>query len=580
MHKKLNIVICWHMHQPWYRQGLNGSYHLPWVYLHAIKDYADMAWHLERNPEMRCVVNFAPVLLEQIDDYAQSIRQLMEEGVPSPEPLLNYLSGITSIPTEPAARQQLIQACRRANKSTMIAPYPKFSALLSKADELVAQSAEAGLSNLSEQHFLDLLTWYHLSWCGASLREQTVVKSMLESDQSFSAQQRSELIALFATTLGSIIPRYRALSERNQVELSVSPYSHPIIPLLNNFENLACSQPEALRPKSTSYPGGKQRARWHIEKAIEVFQQYFKHKPRGIWLSEGAVSDDAIRLIEEEGFSWTASGEGVWRNSCYKNGKDQAFIDNKKLLFKSFQLADHQPRLFFRDDGLSDLIGFEYSKREPHQAAQEFCSHLGAIHGFLGDEVDQHVVSIILDGENAWEYFSDNANAFLNSLYGELSSHPNLQLCTFAECNTRLPAEPLQELYQAARLSLAVLWCRLVCSSQPGWENTAKNRAWDLLTDAKLAYDVFVKSTSDAALLEQVSRQLAMCEASDWFWWFSDSNPSDSVRDFDLLFREQLRVLYQLMSQTPPDILDQPINLTDSTTGAEVENAGTMRRGQ
>ncbi len=571
MHKKLNIVICWHMHQPWYRQGLNGSYHLPWVYLHAIKDYADMAWHLERNPNMRCVVNFAPVLLEQIDDYAQSIRRLIEDGVPSPEPLLNYLSGVTPIPAEPAARQQLLQACRRANESTMIAPYPEFSALLGKSDALVAQSAEAGLSNLSEQHFLDLLTWYHLSWCGASLREQGIVKSMLESGQSFSAQQRDELIALFATTLGSIIPRYRALSERNQVELSVSPYSHPIIPLLNNFENLACSQPEALRPKSTSYPGGKQRARWHIEKAIEVFQQYFKHKPRGIWLSEGAVSDDAIRLIEEEGFSWTASGEGVWRNSCYKNGKDQAFIDNKKLLFKSFQLGDHQPRLFFRDDGLSDLIGFEYSERDPHQAAREFCSHLEGIHGFLGDEVNQHVVSIILDGENAWEYFSDNANAFLNSLYGELSSHPDLQLCTFTECHATLPAEPLQELCAGS-------W---VYGSFSTWVGEpAKNRAWDLLTDAKLAYDVFVKSTRDAVLLEQVSRQLAMCEASDWFWWFSDSNPSDSVRDFDLLFREQLRVLYQLIRQTPPDILDQPINSTDNTAGVDVENAGTMRRGQ
>ncbi len=559
------------MHQPWYRQGLNGSYHLPWVYLHAIKDYADMAWHLERNPNMRCVVNFAPVLLEQLDDYAQSLQLLLEHGAPSPEPLLNYLSGVSPIPDDIEPRKHLLLACRRANESTMILPYPEFSALLSASDAVVDRHGDAGLGDLSQQHFLDLLTWYHLSWCGASLREQSVIKTMIESNQSFGAEQRGQLIKLFAETLASIIPRYRALAERNQVELSISPYSHPIIPLLNSFENLACSQPNALRPQAASYPGGEERARWHIEKAIDVFQHYFGFEPKGIWLSEGAVSDDAISLIEQEGFSWTASGEGVWRNSCEKNGKDQSLIDNKKLLFKTFQLGDHAPSLFFRDDGLSDLIGFEYSKRDPHQAADEFCRHLEGIHDFLGDEADEHVVSIILDGENAWEYFSDNANAFLNSLYSRLAAHPKLRLRTFAECSDELPAERLPALCAGS-------WVYGNFSTWVG--DPAKNRAWDLLTEAKHAYDAYVETTPDPEQIVDLTRQLAMCEASDWFWWFSDANPGDSVRDFDQLFREQLRVLYQLMDRSPPDTLDHSINHPSEPTGSLVENSGTMRRGQ
>jgi alpha-amylase/alpha-mannosidase (GH57 family) len=569
--KRLNVVLCWHMHQPYYREGLTGAYHLPWVYLHGIKDYSDMAAHLERYPAMRAVVNFAPVLLEQIDDYAIQLDELIRSGAPTQDHMLNFLSGIEPIPTDAAARLTLIQACQRCHAPRMIHPYPAFHRLL----RMIGATDQAGiglsgmqwhLSYLSEQYFLDLLTWYHLAWLGHSLRELPLVQRLMAQAHDYSVADRNDLLALMQTTLAGLIPRYRVLADCGQVELSVTPYGHPIVPLLNDFDNMRDAQPDAPAPVALEYPGGGERSRWHLREGIAVFEKYFGRKPHGVWLSEGGVSRDALTQLDEFNIRWTASGEGVWRGSYAKSGSSDEELVRKTTLFSPSQVDGTQARIFFRDDGLSDLIGFKYSDWHADDAISDFVQHLENIATLLGDQADKKVVSVILDGENAWEYYPNNGHFFLDGLYAALSKHTGLRITTFADLTHTIPASPLKKLAAGS-------WVYGSFSTWIGSED--KNRGWDYLVTAKLAYDAVVANgTLQGGQLAEATRQLAVCEGSDWFWWFGDYNPAGSVSDFEQLFRTQLRVLYRLIGVEPPAHLDHEI----SHGGGYAANAGTMRR--
>jgi alpha-amylase/alpha-mannosidase (GH57 family) len=565
---KLNLVLCWHMHQPWYRESQEGDYRLPWVYLHALKDYVDMAAHLEAHPAMRCVVNFTPVLLEQLDDYAEQFRGHLATGSRFAEPLLNLIAGVEPIPADPEGRAELVRACRRAHKPMMIDVYPAFRGLF----ELVmtpdgAHVDEHRLAYLNDQFFLDLLSWYHLAWLGHSLKRQPAVQRLLEEQQHFDRAARQSLLEIMSETFDNLLGRYRQLAKRGQIELSMTPYGHPIVPLLIDVGTMHGALPEAKAPQGGNFPGGLERARWHMQEGLRVFKQYLGTEPDGVWLSEGGVSVDALKLLDEFGIRWSASGEGVWNNSRFLSKLPAQGDEARHSLFSANAVNDCDTRMFFRDDGLSDLIGFEYQQWDAVDAAADFNQHLANIGRYLGDRRDRHVVSVILDGENAWEYYPDNAFHFLGALYEQLAQSDEVELLTFTEALDRCPAEPLPDLCPGS-------W---VYGSFSTWiGDSDKNRAWDLLIDAKHSYDRALKTRRfNKKKLQRLARQLAICEGSDWFWWFGDYNPADSVSDFDRLYRQQLRNLYAMLDLPIPASLEQPI----STGGGDAENSGTMRRG-
>lgn len=570
MSKGLNFVLCWHMHQPWYQQGIDGDYRLPWVYLHAIKDYEDMVMHLEAHPKMHVVVNFAPVLLEQLDDYASQLKSWLDDAEMMKDPMLNLLAGAAPIPLSPHERYQLLCDCQRANAEKMIDPYPAFKRLLEPVNSMFpggeCDEHDTGcLQYLNSQYYIDVLVWYHLVWLGHALKQTQTSEDLIKKASMFDDTDRRALLQLIYDCISQLIPRYRKLAESGQIELSMSPYGHPIIPLLNNIENMQCAQPGAPTPECENYPGGEQRSRWHIQHGIECFEQHFGIRPKGIWLSEGAISEDAIALTEEFGFEWTASGEGVWRNSMKLGEHDQEKVHSKRALFHPYVLNEHKVKLFFRDDGLSDKIGFEYSKMNSVDAANDLVHNLENIADFLGESADRHVVSVILDGENAWEYYPHNGYYFLDHLYEKLSGHKLIRATTFSKLK-KTKKHKLNKLCAGS-------W---VYGSFSTWIGEPdKNRAWDRLVEAKLAYDEIISS---AVLNQQESeiatRQLAICEGSDWFWWFGEKNSSESVNDFDQLFRAQLKNLYKLLKREAPDNLEEPLSLG----GGSAENAGTMVR--
>ena len=567
----MKFALCWHMHQPYYRDELHGEYHLPWVYLHAMKDYSDMAWHLEQHPGMRLVVNFAPVLLEQLLDYTAQIGKFLDSGKPMSDPLLNLLAGVTPVPPDNKARHRIIRHCQRCNASTMIDPWPAYKALIEYQRRLLEPETTparepVALGYLNEQYFHDLLTWYHLTWLGHAYKQQHNVRALLDKGAGYTQDDRLGLLGIIHKCIGDIIPRYRRLAGRGQIELSMTPWGHPIVPLLNDFANANCAVPESPRPSAISYPGGRSRSRWHLRQGIELFERCFGRRPQGVWLSEGSISKDAMELLDEFDMQWTASGENVWRNSARLSKLPEHDITSKRGLFRSYRAAGGKCRIFFRDDGLSDLIGFEYRNWDAGDAVANFVMHIRNISKFLGAEARDSCISVIMDGENAWEYYPDNGVHFIDRLYRALIEEPGVELVTFSEAAT-LPAAELPAICPGS-------W---VFGSFSTWiGDVEKNRAWDLLVEAKRDYDRFMDMTTlDEQQRTRITRQLAICEGSDWFWWFGDYNPSESVQDFDQLYRSQLRMLYQLMDVPAPPALEIPISHGMSQVRG---GSGTMRR--
>ncbi|MFB1011292.1 MAG: glycoside hydrolase family 57 protein [Thiopseudomonas sp.] len=566
---KLKVVLCWHMHQPHYRDGKDGQYRLPWVYLHAIKDYTDMVAHLEACPEARVVVNFAPVLLEQLDDYVRQLDGWLEQGKSMQDGMLNLLAGVQAIPRGLDARLKLLQDCQRGHHPTMIAPHAEFQGLLEACQPFLYHSTMAGrgLAYLGDQFFHDLLVWYHLAWMGVSVYQSDVrVSELMNKARGFDEDDRRMLVEVIRDAMQGIIPRYRALYESGQIELSTTPYGHPIVPLLLDFDSMGDALPNAPRPEHAAYPGGADRARWHMDKGLHVFAEHFGKRPSGIWLSEGAVSDAAVKLLDEYDIQWTATGQAVWHNSCRFSGMDAVSSCNRAL-YRPAVLENGRCKVFFRDDGLSDLIGFQYKSWHADDAARDFCQHMTNIANFLGHKVKNHVVTVILDGENAWEYYPNNAHYFLTAFYKALSRHPRVEMTTFSDA-LQQGAEPLP----INRLA-AGSWVYGSFSTWIGEKD--KNRGWDLLVEAKQACDrVLASGRLVPEQRQMVIAQLAVCEGSDWFWWFGDYNPADSVRDFEQLYRQHLEKLYELLGEPLPEALSEPV----SQGGGNMENSGTMRR--
>lgn len=555
----LDFVLLWHMHQPDFRDQESGEFVQPWVYLHAIKDYSDMAAHLENHPGVHAVLNFTPVLLDQLEDYSDQFASGRFR-----DPLLRLLAQPDLLHLGEPDRQQILTRCFKANHQKMIEPYPAYRRLL-EFFELSRHHGATGTSYLSAQYLADLLTWYHLAWTGETVRRsEPQVRGLLVKAESFSQSDRAQLLGIIGREVANVIPRYRKLAQRGQIELTSTPAYHPIGPLLLSFESARETTPAAPMPEAKSYPRGRERAVAHIEAAKASHTRRFGKPPRGMWPAEGAVSQDFAALLADGGCEWFASGEGVLANSLRRNGAPVP--ERADYLYKPYRLGGtKQITGFFRDDRLSDLIGFEYAKWHSDDAATNFVDELNGIPRTAGA---RPVISVILDGENAWEYYPYNGYYFLDALYAALEAHPEIATTTYAKLlDAGRESAPLPALAAGS-------W---VYGNLATWIGSPdKNRAWDLLCKAKGSFDeVVAEGKLGESELAEVTRQLADCEASDWFWWFGDYNPSESVMAFDQLYRAKLANLYKLLKLAPPAELDIPISRGGVEAGG---TEGAMRR--
>ncbi|HSR01304.1 MAG TPA: glycoside hydrolase family 57 protein [Methylophilaceae bacterium] len=564
---KLRLNLYWHMHQPDYRDLSTGEYVLPWTYLHAIKDYSDMVYHLEENPKARVTFNFVPILVEQLLDYKQ---QFEENDIRDPLLALlvkQNLDDVTNVDCK-----LIVESCFKAHHEKMLMPFPHYQRLLN-IYQLVEPIMECDYDfhYLSAQYKADLLTWYHLAWCGESLRKENKdIQMLLVKGVFFSFEDRQKLFEVIKDTISNLIPRYKALMKSGQIEISTTPYYHPILPLLIDFNSTKDAMPDAPLPEHKNYSGGVERAQSHIKSAEIYHKKIFGEKPKGMWPAEGAVSHAALSLLAEHGLSWAATGQGVLAHSLLRCGVE---LNSKNdYLYQPYKVTNGKEDIvcFFRDDELSDKIGFEYSKIHSTQAVEDFIKRLENI--YQSNPKKSQVVSVILDGENAWEYYPYNGYYFLKELYAALASHPHITMSTFNDIVDLKKAGDFPDIPVLSQIS-AGSWVYGTFSTWIGSKD--KNAAWDLLCEAKKIYDQVVHKL-DADRKAACERQLAICEGSDWFWWFGDYNSSDSVKSFDQLYRRNLINLYQLLNLPVPENLHQAI----SEGGGDAENAGTMRRGK
>ena len=562
MKKQLDLVFLWHMHQPDYRDHTSGEFVLPWVYLHGIKDYTDMAAHLERHPGIRAVVNFVPVLLDQIDDYVAQF-----DAGTFRDPLLRLLAEPSLDHIASGDRELLMQACFRGNHHTMLAPFPRYKRL-HDIHEMLVREGETALAYVSGAYLADLVTWYHLTWTGESERRRhPLIAELMSKGEHFTPQDRARLLALIGDMLRGLVPRYRALAAAGRVEISTTPHTHPLAPLLLDFGTARDTVPDAPLPVAEAYPGGRSRVEAQIASAIASHERRFGRRPDGMWPAEGAISAAFVRQFAHSGCGWLASGEGVLRNSLHRHDVNEA-----RAAYHPWRLDDAPGiTLFFRDERLSDLIGFEYAKWHGQDAAHHFIGELEAILA-ASPEGETSVVCVMLDGENAWEHYPYNGHYFFEDLYGLLEKHPTIRTSTLADLlDSQHRGEPLG----TATLPglVAGSWVYGTLSTWIG--DPEKNQAWDLLCAAKHSYDLVVASgrlsAEESALAE---RQLAICESSDWFWWFGDYNPAQAVASFDRLYRRNLANLYHCLKLEPPADLDHPISAGSATTA----ETGAMRR--
>ena len=564
----MDLVLCWHMHQPDYRH--QGRSLKPWTWLHAIKDYSDMAAHLERAPGARAVINFSPVLMLQLQAYPQRIRALLQQGTPIEDPILDALAG--QLPGR-RGRLELTRALLRVNKTTMKPRFPAYQRLF----EAASRALEAGQA-LGGQELDDLLTWYVLLWLGESLRGMALPARLQQQARAFALDDRRALLQWLADVIEDLLPRYRALAERGTIELSVTPWSHPILPLLLDLESARESMPDATLPRRP-YPGGAQRCDWQLAQGLRVFRETFGQVPAGCWPSEGALSNATLSLLGRHGFRWTASGAQVLFNSLGStDGLPQ--LDAWKLA--QAPNGPDTPLVFFRDDALSDRIGFEYARWPAADAVADFIAHIEQRLDAWTQRPERKrapVLSIIMDGENAWEYYPANGHEFLELLYARLTRHPRLRLTTFSEALERHVPRILPAL-------VAGSWVHGTFSTWIG--DPAKNRAWALLAHAKSAADAALAPVREQCRqqgqalpgwVEEIQRQLAVCEASDWFWWLGPDNRLQDGPEFDRLFRLHLAELYVLLGTVPPAELEQPLDdygyLPEDAPSAQ---AGAMRQ--
>jgi len=512
--KKLYLCFLWHMHQPWYIDPFTQEFEMPWVFLHAIKDYYEMPWLVSRYKKIKATFNLVPSLIKQLQIYSEN---------PSSCKFLNLLKkDVDKISN--TEKDYLLKILFSANLTTMIKPIPRYFQIHQKY--MTTQ-------NLTNQDFLDLQVLFLLSWTGNYLRENNhYIKTLLEKGKDFTQEEKEKLINVLLNFLKEIIPYYKNLENEGKIEITTTPYYHPILPLLLNIESAKESKPDISLPKITA--NFKEDAVYHLNAALDEYQSIFDKKPNGLWPAEGSLSNQTLDLFIEHKIKWTATDEDVLYNVAGKRDK-----------YKIYKYKDIY--IFFRDKYLSDSIGFRYQNMNEKNAVDDFISHLRSIYNS-----SQHcqVVSVILDGENAWEFYKNNGKDFFNRLYSEISHQKWIECITFSEVlEKNVEIENLESIKAGS-------W---IYGNFTTWiGHPEKNRAWEYLSETRN----FLESEKENDSYKKAIEYIYIAEGSDWFWWYGDDHFTIYADKFDLLFRSNLMKVYDVLGKKPPAKLSKPIKQT------------------
>lgn len=537
--KTAHVCFLWHMHQPYYTDPVSGIASMPWVRLHAIKAYYDMAYMMERFPAVRGTFNFTPSLLIQLKEMGSgTVRDLFLEYAQKPAAALS-----------PEERAFIVRHFFAANWATMVRPYPRYHELLVKrGGDVSPQTLDRLARQYSTQELLDLQVWHNLAWFGfGCVARHPRLQELRSKDRGFTEEEKQEILTLQRRTIGEIIPYYRRLAESGQIELTTTPFYHPILPLVIDTDFAKRSRPEAALPQRYQAPAD---AEAQLQKSAALHAELFGQPPAGLWPSEGSVCPEMVPMVARTGFQWMATDEGNLARSL-------GHWDRMTDLYRPYRVGPpgEEVSIIFRDREISDAFGFVYAKWAPDSAAEDVVRRLEGIAQQAPHE--QTLIPIILDGENPWEYYYDGGQQFLTSLYSRLAKPslalgPDLALTTNTVHRylTNHPAGThLEHLHSGSWINQDFkIWIG----------HPEDNRGWELLrhTRARLT------EIADQLPPEQAKsawEELYAAEGSDWFWWYGDDFETDYKSEFDRLFRLHLQNVFTRAGLAAPAVLSEPV---------------------
>ena len=559
MSQKIHLAFLWHQHQPVYRetpasiqptslepQPYSIPYSMPWVRLHATKDYYDMAAILDEFPSVKMNFNLVPSLMVQLEEYAS--------GAAFDKPLLLTLKPANELTNED--KVYILYNFFMSNWETMVHPYPRYDELLQKRGKYVPLSEINRIQKyLKEQDYRDLQVWFNLSWMDPYWKaSDPFIKGLFEKGKEFTEEEKLELMKKQREICGKVVSKYRQLQEKGQIEVSVTPFYHPILPLLCNTDIAKVGMPGVFLPKRFSRPDD---ARTQINKAVEYYEKIFGAKPRGMWPSEGSVSEDIIPLIAGTGIDWIATDEQILYNTIQMQQSVAMYKNPREMLYQSYLVEKNTPEgakslnIIFRDRVLSDSIGFVYAHWDPNDAANDFLAKIHAIKASLNKDSGTPVlVPVILDGENCWEFYRNDGWDFLRALYTNISNDPEIETVTVSDFLRDHPSRiTLKQLFPGS-------WINANFGVWIG--HSEDNLAWEFLLKARNFLDDYVKKHPEKkASPEVVSafEEMYIAEGSDWNWWYGDDHSSGQDEMFDFLFRNHLMNVYKLLGEPIPDEL-------------------------
>jgi alpha-amylase/alpha-mannosidase (GH57 family) len=563
---KIKLCFLWHMHQPLYKDLAAGQYRLPWTRLHALKDYFGMVKILEDFPAIHQTFNLVPSLLLQIEEYASGRAS---------DPLF----ALALKPAEqlsPPETESILKYFFQANEDRVIRRYPRY-AQLHQVMKRREYSGPGAISSFDPQMLRDLQVLSHLAWFDEYyIENDPQVSRLVAKGRNYTLEDQKLMGEKQAAALGNVLDVYRQFSERGQIEISTSPFYHPILPLLCDSNIAATSHPYLPLPNRFCWP---QDAEEQLVRARDYMRSKFAIEPQGMWPSEGAVSDATLALAAKVGFRWTASDNGIL---------EQTLPSAEAFMPCVWRQDGREIDIVFRDRRLSDLIGFVYSRMDPDEAARHFIQEVQRAASAVIDSGRDALIPIILDGENAWESYVQNGRPFLKELYALISANPEISALTMTEAIGSMDKRELNHVYPGSWIDANFdIWIG----------DPENNLAWEHLREARAVFDRVTSASDSGTLLGNTRKTVAVssaphqglassstvwrrasapfalsaearnsayealliAEGSDWFWWYGREHSSSNKAEFDQLFRDRLANVYHSLGLAPPPALSQPI---------------------
>lgn len=544
MGKILSVAFVWHMHQPLYKDHLTGKYLMPWVRLHGIKDYLDMLLILKKFPKIKQTFNLVPSLIDQLNDY----------GYNNAHDLHSYLMIKAASEFSNEDKIFILERFFDANYSNMISKNDYYHYLYQKARQ---QPPSNNINHFSEQEFEDIIMWFNLMWFDPMWYEE--IPELLDfynQGKNFSLFQKTRLLEIQREIIRKIIPTYKEFQDNGQIEITTTPYYHPIMPLLIDTDSTIVARADLKLPEQRfcHYEDAKEQ----LSKAIIQYEKLFGRLPRGLWPSEQSVSPETIKLIAESGFKWAISDEGILAASLGKEFHRNFYgnLEDPRDLCQPYRisLADKSINMVFRNVVYSDLIGFHFGRMDSSQAAWELYDRIRDIQQKLANSTNNYLLTIALDGENCWESYPNDGIPFLTKLYKQLSEDETIDVTTVSDyLDKNPPSKTLNYIHSGSWINRDFhIWIG----------DPAKNVGWIYL---KKTRDDLVRLISakkyDNETIKRAWEELYIAEGSDWFWWYGDPNVSSQDDLFDEQFRLHLQNVYRVLNEPIPATLFVPVEV-------------------